>query len=272
METEKLRLVENSDNQSLFQCLPELENYYVDEVNGLGAEEMANYVPTRYELIQVVKHWYGRLLDDEFFRFQYGGSDSRECRIARFAPRRIRRAAKAIGQDMVDQAIKEVRDEFKSKINDPRLWNVFENGTSEQWDAVRNESWREIFQQYAAGTLAKLKQLEEESPGDFVALVLHDGLDEGRRPVLVSPTSSELTVVIQAMGNFEIETDVSKVRTLMVDQRLSAGFIRGMRQEDGDWRFEFPDSKPGTNGCHFLERVTGQIGKLLHAGKDPQPA
>ena len=273
METKKLRLVKNSDNQSLFRHLPELEGHYVDEVNGAGAEEVPQYVPTRHELLQLVKYWYGRVLDNDFFQFQYGGSASNEFRIGRFAPRRIRRAAAAIGQEAVDQAIKEVRDEFKSKLNDPRLWNIFESGTSEQWKAVRDESWREIFEQYAAGALTKLEQLQKGSPGDFVALVLCDYPDEQRRPVMVSPTNSELHAVFQAMGKFEMETDVSKVRTLMVDQRFSsAGFIRGTRQENGDWRFEFLDSRPGTNGWHFLERVTGQIRKLVHAEKESQPA
>ena len=77
-----------------------------------------------------------------WFRFLYGSSDSKEFRIAGLAPRRIRRAATAIGQDAVDQAIKEVRDEFKAKVNDARLWDIYENGTDAQWQAVRVESRR----------------------------------------------------------------------------------------------------------------------------------
>jgi len=56
MQTEKRRLVKNSDNDHLFSH-PCFEGFYVDEVNGVGAEEIAGYVPTRHELVQIVKYW-----------------------------------------------------------------------------------------------------------------------------------------------------------------------------------------------------------------------
>lgn len=271
METEKRRLVKNRDNDPLFSH-SEFEKFCVDEVNGAGAEEVPKYVPTRHELIQLVKYWYGRVLDNDFFRFHYGGSDSGELRIGRFAPRRIRRAAAAIGQEVVDRAMKEVRDQFKVKVKNDRLWDVFENGTAEQWEAVQAETYREWREQDAADALERLEQLDKESPGAFIALVLRDWPGDNARPVLISPTDSGFNAVLQASGKFEVETDKSRIRTLMVEQqKTKMGFLRAKRQE-GDWRFEFPDSKPGTVGWHFLEGVTCQIGKLLHAGKASQPA
>jgi len=265
MERGRLMLAKNSDNDHLFTH-PVFEDFYVNEVNGAGAEEVPGYVPTRHELLPLVKYWYRRILDNDFFRFQYGGSGSTEQRIARFAPRRSRRAARAIGQEAVDQAIKEVRTQFKAEVKDDRLWDIYENGTSEQWKAVRNQSWREVFEQYAAGALARLEQVLNESPGSFVALVLHDYPDEKRRTVLISPCDSELNSVLQATGKFEMETDVSKVRTLMVDERFSnAGFIRGTRLENGECRFEFPYSEPHTTGRLFLESVAAEMTTLLHA-------
>ncbi len=232
-ETKKPRLVKNSDNDHLFLD-PMFEGYYVDEVNGAGAEEVAGYVPTRHELVQLVKYWYGRLLDDDWFRFLYGGPDSREFRIARFGPRRIRRAAAAIGEEAINQTIKEVREEFKAKVNDADLWDIFENGTAEQWAAVRDESWREIFEQDAAEALKRLEHLEKESPGEFVALVLRHWSNDKVGPILISTTHSELNAVLQASGIFEVETDKSRIRALIVDQHLtSMGFLRATRHKWG---------------------------------------
>jgi len=263
MENGKRVLVMNCDNNPLFSD-PQFKGYYVDEVNGAGAEEVPNYVPTKHELLQLVRYWYRRILENDFFRFQYGGSDSKELRIGRFAPRRIRRAA-AIGQEAVDQAIEAVRAQFKAKVGDDQLWNVFENGTNEQWQAVRDQSWREVLEQYSTGALAKLEQVQNASPGSFVAMVLRDP-DDKRRPVLVSPGDSQLNCVVRVTGKFEIETDISRIRTFRVDERFNnAGLIRGTRLENGEWRFEFPDSDPHTPGRLFLESVSGEIRTLLHA-------
>ena len=139
METKKRRILENSDNNFLLPSGNErFVVGYVEEVNGAGAEEIVGYTPTRHELIQLVKYWHGRLLDLQWFVFLYGQTGSDWIRLQNFAERRIGRAATAIGEGAVNQAIKEVRDEFKAKV-DARLWDIFENGGSEQWAAVRDE-------------------------------------------------------------------------------------------------------------------------------------
>ncbi len=272
METEKLRLIKNSDNEHLF--LHEIfEGYCVDEVNGAGAAEVAGYIPTRHELVQLVKYWYGRLLDDQWFRFLYGGSDSREFRIGRFAPGRIRRAAAAIGQEEVDRAIKQVKDEFKARLNDTRLWEIFENGADEQWDAVRNESWRPILEEYAEGALKRLERLEKESPGDLFAVVLAADTADPRRVILISPTESKLNGLLQASGQFEIEADRSKGKILMGDRHFQRmGFLHGT-SKNGGLRFDLLDSRDATFAREFLERVTDQTKKALNAytGKGYQP-
>jgi len=222
------------------------------------------YVPTRHELIQLVKYWYSRVLDDQWFFFTDGQTGSSEFRIEAFAGNRIARAAVAIGEEAVDQAIKEVREEFKAKLNDARLWDIFENGTDEQWKAVSDETNRKICEQFAAKDLERLEQqLEKESPGDFVAMVLCACSDDNRRPVFISPRDSQLNAVLQAGGISQVETDKSRLRTLVVDQHYTTmGFLRATRQ-DGGWRFEFPDSQPGTIGWLFLELVVAQIKELL---------
>jgi hypothetical protein len=270
-ETEKRRIVKNSDNDHLF--LHEiLEGYYVDEVNGAGAAEVAGYIPTRHELVQLVKYWYGRLLDDQWFRFLYSGSDSREFRIGRFAPRRIRRAAAAIGQEEVDRAIKQVKVEFKAKLNDTRLWEIFENGTDEQWDAVRNESWRPILEDYAEGALKRLERLEKESPGDLFAVVLAADTADPRRVILISPTESKLNGLLQASGQFEIEADRSKGKVLMGDRHFERmGFLHGT-SKNGELLFDLLDSRDATFAREFLEGVADQIKKALNASRKRTPS
>jgi hypothetical protein len=266
-ETEELRIVRNADNDSLLPGGNETFIVgHVDEVNGAGAAEAASYVPTCHEVVELVKYWYRRVLDNSWFFFIFGGTGSSEWRVKAFADRRFDRAEAAIGRESVDAAIKEVREEFRTKVvKDDRLWHIFENGTAEQWDAVQAETYREWREQDGAEALKRLEQLEKESPGGFIALVLRDWPGDKCGPVLISPTDSELNAVLQASGQFQVEADKSKVRVLMVDQDLtSMGFLRA-RRHNGVWPFEFPYSEPGTIGWDFLESVAGKIKELLRA-------
>jgi len=237
---------------------------YVHEVNGAGAAEAASYVPTRHEVVELVKYWYRRVLENSWFFFIFGGTGSSGWRVNEFAERRIGRAAAAIGEEAVDAAVTEVREEFRTKVvKDDRLWEVFEHGTAEQWDAVLEETHRKMREEDAAEAVKRLEQLQSESPGDFIALVLRDFPDDKNAPVLVSFTDSELNAVLKASGEFQVETDKSKARSLMVDQHFtSMGFLRA-RRHDGEWPFEFPDS--GGIGRKYLESVAGEIKMLLHA-------
>ena len=197
------------------------QNSY-DYCLGAGAAEVAGYVPTRYEIVQLVKYWYGQVLEDDWFFFAFGRMAGYELWFRAFAVRRIERAAEAIGKESVDQAIDEVRERFKAKVNDARLWDIFENDTEEQVEAVRAETYREWREQDAAEALKRLEQLQSESPRRLRRARASRLSDEGRRPVMVSPTNSELHAVLQAMGKFEMETDVSKGGALMVDQQFSS--------------------------------------------------
>lgn len=94
---------------------------FVNEVNGAGAEEVAGYVPTRREVVELVKYWYSRVLDNDWFYFSCGQAGSSEWRLDVYAQRRISRAAAVIGQEAVDMAIKEAREKFRKEINDERL-------------------------------------------------------------------------------------------------------------------------------------------------------
>ena len=102
----------------------------------LGSEvetdSIPEFIPTRGEVIQLVKYWHGIFLGDDWFYFLYGKPWTTAFRREGYAQWRIKLAASAIGDEPVDQAIKEVADEFKSKLEDPRLWDIYKNGTGEQ--------------------------------------------------------------------------------------------------------------------------------------------
>ena len=71
-----------------------------------------------------------------------GGSKASKT-LPRAARNFIDKAVQAIGKEAVLEAIKEVDDTFRSKVNDERLWKIFAQGTDEEWQAVQDEMYRE---------------------------------------------------------------------------------------------------------------------------------
>ena len=127
--------VRNADNEGLgtteLYGLPGIIEGYVVEVNGELAEEIADFVPTRDELMQLAKYWSKVELDIEFFHFRYRISGSSEVRRITFARRRIARIESLLGNDPVKMAKKEAYSEV-GKEQDPREWDIFLNGTEEE--------------------------------------------------------------------------------------------------------------------------------------------
>jgi len=76
---------------------------------------------------------------------------------------------------------------------------------------VQDETWRKVREDDAVRNLNRLEQLEKESQGEFIDLVLRDDPYDKRRVVLVSPTVSKLNAVIQASDEFEIVIDKSRL-------------------------------------------------------------
>lgn len=115
----------------------------LDEVNGEGGIEVPDFVPTRNELLQLVKYWERVTLEIEYFWFLYQQTGSTDIRMRPFALRRINRIADVLGEEAVKQAIEEVYEEFR-KREDPRLWDIFLNGSDEDREAVASEIQTEI--------------------------------------------------------------------------------------------------------------------------------
>jgi len=117
---------------------------YVSEVNGVEACEIPEFIPTRHELIQIAKYWYLRQLDNDFFFFAFGQTGSSEWRTNVYASLRIDRIAGILPEQELNQAIEEVERDFKQehKISDAD-WDIFKNGTQEQWESFWERCWRE---------------------------------------------------------------------------------------------------------------------------------
>ena len=110
-----------------------------------------------------------------------------EWRLKAFATRRFERADAAIGKDAVDAAIKEAREEFRTKVvKDDRRWGIFENGTQEEWDAgVERLKDRGVLN--AAGALTeggRALRAEVEATTDRLASDVWDTMDEPSRAQL----------------------------------------------------------------------------------------
>jgi hypothetical protein len=119
---------------------------YVDEVNGPNSVEMPDFMPTRYELIQLAKYWATIVIDLRFDYFLYGQTGSSEYRRSVFAKRRIARIAEILGQEEVNKMIDHAYEEY-GKNQNARAWSIFLNGTPEEQEAFQDEIQQRISQQ-----------------------------------------------------------------------------------------------------------------------------
>jgi hypothetical protein len=97
---------------------------YVEEVNGVDALEVAEFVPTREEVTQLAKFWYEQAFDYEYERFLTAQYCSRSSRLRAFAYRRLARIEETRGRASVDKAISEVQGKFGA-AEKPSLLRMF---------------------------------------------------------------------------------------------------------------------------------------------------
>jgi len=136
---------------------------HVSEVNGTEASEIPEFVPTKHELIQLAKYWIGRSLDNDFFYFTYAQTGSSEWRTNKYADRRIDRAAEILSEDEMKQLIAEAEKDFKEKygISDED-WNIFKNGSKEEWQAHQDKVQQEIMTQLSETDSPRKLEAETE--------------------------------------------------------------------------------------------------------------
>ena len=139
------RVVRNKDNDLL---LPwgnsRLVVGYVDEVNGPGAAEIPDFVPTRHELLQLVKFWVKEALAYEFTEeFLYAQSCHSGSLHRAYAWRRISRIGNLLGKKQHKEAVEAAYAEF-GKNQEQRYWEIFMHGDSEDSKALQDEIQDEI--------------------------------------------------------------------------------------------------------------------------------
>jgi len=123
---------------------------YVEEVNGPGAVEMPGVVATKHELIQLVKYWASIRIDIRFGWFANQCVGSSETRLESFSGRRIARIAEVLGNDETSAVVQQTYAEY-SKSVDPRIWDVFLNGTPEEQSSLQEEIEREMLSKDRSG-------------------------------------------------------------------------------------------------------------------------
>ena len=123
---------------------------YVDEVNGFGSVEMPGVVATKHELVQLVKYWASIRIDIRFDWFAHQCVGSSETRLESFAGRRIARIAEVLGNDETSAAVQQAYAEYAKSV-DPRIWDVFLNGTPEEQSALQEEIERDMLNKCTSG-------------------------------------------------------------------------------------------------------------------------
>jgi hypothetical protein len=117
----------------------------VNMIVGEGGVEVPGFVPTKNEILQLVRYWATEIIGLDFSFFLYGATGSSEWRTREFANRRLNTISKLIGQQEVTTAVEQARETFAKRV-DARTWKVFWEGTKEE---------QEEFQQYVQEQLER---------------------------------------------------------------------------------------------------------------------
>ena len=100
----------------------------VYEVNGDGAQEIPEFVPTRNELLELVKYWTQVATKVAWFDWIYGQTGSTEIREQHFARLRVDRIAKLIGEDEVNEAVDTAIAAMGEEPGSDIFWTIFQEG------------------------------------------------------------------------------------------------------------------------------------------------
>ena len=186
--------VVNQDNESLHAY----GNHrfiigYVEKVNGSGAEEIPDFVPTRHELLVLAKYWTQERLEQEFWCFCTQSSGSTEWRLSIYAGRRIDRIADLIAEEEVDCAENDAIAELGRKYGDSIFWSTFLDG----------------------GRLEDIADMTVRSPDEFASRAgireilgrLDDAIDDLDQAIRIEPRNNELyeyRARLQKMNEYEL--------------------------------------------------------------------
>ena len=107
---------------------------YTEEIHGKGGEEIPEFVPTRHELIQLVRFWARQVAKTRWFMIMNNSVGSCDRREIAFAWARIDQIADYIDPNALSDAVTAVYEEF-GKDKNPHLWKYFCTGDVEALNA-----------------------------------------------------------------------------------------------------------------------------------------
>lgn len=184
----------NPDNEWLapVQAGPFTIGYYED-IHGARRTAVADYEPTKHELSIVARHWIRELLEINIFWFLYSTTGSWEIRMGPYASRRLGRIADAIGEDAVNEIVRQEEDIARQRLGD-RYWHIFKHGTPEEWDQVAHEVLEQMDKtEHVPGfTVSDLQRLAvarfPEIPGASLAEAMRMAADQVEKGEVESPS------------------------------------------------------------------------------------
>ena len=170
---------------------------YNEDIHGAGGTAVAEYEPTKHELSIVALHWIRELLEIDIFWFLYSTTGSQEFRMRGYASRRLGRIADAIGEDAVNEIVRQEEDIARRRLGD-RYWHIFKHGTPEEWDQVAHEVADEVLEQmdksehvpgYTVSDLSRLAVARfPEIPGASLAEAMRMAADQVEKGEVESPS------------------------------------------------------------------------------------
>jgi hypothetical protein len=111
-------------------------------VNGKGAEPFEGFIPTRHELLQLVKYWATTKLENRWLEFQTGQFDATEASLILFAADQIKRISSLLGDAAVNEAVNEVKAQLHNKVSEEQ-WQIFVGGNRAEWESVKKKQWND---------------------------------------------------------------------------------------------------------------------------------
>jgi hypothetical protein len=139
------QIVKNADNKYLMPWGD--SNFtvgYVDSVNGCGARECPEFVPTVEELRRLARYWMDVWLNNMWMFFTFGQTGSSEIRENPFAENRVARIEAILGEEEVQRLWDEAWESWTEGMP-PEVAKAFRyGGTSKAVQDWRRERLAEL--------------------------------------------------------------------------------------------------------------------------------
>ena len=101
-------------------------------------KEITDFVPTKSELIHLVKHWVRKAIDDEYFIFWGQCVSNSDLRDIVFDWNRVNEIAQILGEEETNKAVRKGYEEAAQDF-ERSDWIVFRYGTQEERTAYQDK-------------------------------------------------------------------------------------------------------------------------------------